>query len=461
MKVTEQKISNLYVPYEKLETSIVTEVKYRLIDAILSLIGGALWVPKNELESLRSVVGGKPKIRPIWPLGLKTSIEMAGFLNAYFLRYADWGDTYRRHRGGIGGHPSDQIAAILALCDTPSISGNQVIELIHLAYQLWAVLQEQMLFSCPEIDYTTTLSLTIPVIAAMCFCESPQVVQNALNLSASSGTLLEQIRREVTNLKSAASSYAIARGLWCYRLSKVIEAPASIFEGEYGWYKVVAPLEGELTSLGAVATYASVQVKSFPCYNAAQSSVECALRLHNSVIGQLNKIQHITVHVSEVEAKIVTKPDQAKYPQCQADADHHIRYCIATALQFGALTPLHYKKEYLQNKMTKHLIDLIEVQVLTTEEAAVLDNQEGACILKISLNSGNMLREDLSKASGNLHGLKTSEREKCFREIIERKCNMIEKASGLNLRLVFDTVLELEKYDGCTLLDKIQRPLYG
>lgn len=459
MNVKDLKSSGLSVPYDQLEPSTITEVKYRLIDTILSLIGGALWVPKAELKSIYSIIEGEPKIRPVWPLGLKTNLEMTGFLNAYFIRYADWGDTYRRHRGGVGGHPSDQIAAILALCDNPGIAGTRIIELVHLAYQLWAVLQEQMLFSRPDLDYTTTLSLTTPILAATCFNEPPELVQNALNLSASGGTLLEQIRRDVTNLKSAASSYAVARGLWCYRLSKVIQAPTSMFDGEYGWYKVIAPLEGKLIGLGTEATYTPVQVKSFPCCNANQAPVECALRLHDEVKEQLKQILHIKVHLSEIEVKITTKLGQAKYPQCQADADHHLRYCVSTALQFGALTPLHYSDEYFQNEMTHHLIDLMEVQTLTSDEAATLDNQEGACILEISLDGGKTLHESLSRASGILSGLKIAEREKHFREVIDRKRKMIEKASGFNLTPLSEILMGLEEYDGQTLLDRIQRAL--
>ncbi|GAB4115820.1 MAG: MmgE/PrpD family protein [Candidatus Caldatribacteriota bacterium] len=453
--------AGLYVPFQQLQPSTVREVKFRLLDSILSLIGGALCVQKEEVESLARLLDTPFQIRPIFPLGFKTNLEMAGFLNAYFMRYADWGDTYRRQRGGVGGHPSDQIAAILALSDTPGLAGTRIIELIHLSYQLWAVLQEQMLFLRPDIDYTTTLSLTIPVVAATCFNEPPQVVQNALNLSASGGILLEQIRRDVTNLKSAASAYAIARGFYCYRFSKVIQAPESIFSGEYGWYKVIAPLEGELVSLGAEATYTPIQIKPFPCCNAAQSTVECALRLHPQLVGRLEQIKQIIIHLSPVETQIVNKPHQALYPQTQADADHHIRYCAATALQFGALTPLHYKAEYLKDKLTQHLIDLIDVQVLTSQEAAALGHQEGACILEVLLKDGSTLSERLAKASGILSGLDPLEREERFRKVLKKKSQMIEKVSGLHLSHLQDIVLELEEYQGKELIDKIQECLEG
>jgi 2-methylcitrate dehydratase len=458
MTVTDLKGSGLHVPYDQLESNIIKEVKLRLMDTIIALIGGALSVPKDELESLLNTIDGDPKIRPVWPLGLQTSLEMAGFLNAYFIRNADWGDTYRR-RVGVGGHPSDQIAAILALCDTPGVSGKQIIELIHLAYQLWAVLQENMLVSRPDLDYTTTLSLTIPVIAATCFGVSPQRVQNALNLSASSGVILEQIRRDMTNLKSAASSYAVARGLWWFRLSKAIQAPASIFDGEYGWYRVFAPLKGELAGLGFEGTYNPLEVKVFACCNANQGPVECAVRLHKQVRGKLEQIKRILIHVSDAEAKFIFKPGQARYPMCQSDADHNVRYCTATALQFGALTPFHFGEEYILNRITRRVVDLTEVSVLTTAEAADLGNQDGSCILEIYLDNGAMMSESLSRAVGVFAGLDTPEREMHFQEIIERKRRMIETAVGFDLTPLSEVVFELENHDGHTLLDRIQESL--
>lgn len=146
----------------------MAEVKYRLLDTTLALIGGALVTTKDELESLCAVIREEEGIRPVWPLRMLTSIEMAGFLNAYFIRGFDWGDTYRR-KGIIIGHLSDQIAVILAPCSTPGVSGCRVIEMIHIAYHIYIVLQEHMLCSRPDLDYTTALSLTTPLIAAIYF----------------------------------------------------------------------------------------------------------------------------------------------------------------------------------------------------------------------------------------------------------------------------------------------------
>jgi 2-methylcitrate dehydratase len=459
MQVTDLQGVGLYVPYDQLEPSTITEVKYRLLDTIVALVGGALSLPKDELKALCNTLDRVPETRPVYPSGLKTSLEMAGFLNAFLLRCADWGDTYRR-KDGIFGHPSDQVAAILALCDNPSVSGRRVIELTHLAYQFYAVLGECMPGLRQPWDYTSALSLTIPIVAATCYSASPQRIQNALNLSAAGGAVLHQVRPgDITNLKSGATAYAVARGLWCYRVSDAIHAPNSMFDGKDGWYRVIAPLEGELTSLGSDATYSPVEVKTYPCFQVGQAPVECAISLHEQVMERMEQIRRIVIHVSDVDAPHIIRPNQGQYPLSQAEADHHLKYCLTTALQHGALTPLHYSAEYLQAGVTRRLIDLTEVQVLTADKAATLSDQRGACILEISLDNHTKVQESRPRAEGAFSGLDTIERVKQLQEVVEKKCRMLEAASGIDLTPVARLVYELENHDGCTLLDLIQASL--
>ena len=456
MQVTDLQGAKLYVPYEKLEKNTITEVKYRLLDSIISFIGGALSLPGNDLKALCNTLDRVSDIRPVYPTGLKTSLEMAGFLNAYILRSADWGDTYRR-KDGIFGHPSDQVAAILALCDNTKVSGKKVIELTHLAYQLFALLGEYMPGLRQPWDYTSALSLNIPVLSGICFNDSPEKIQNALNLSASGGAVLHQVRtNEVTNLKSGASAYAIARGFWCHRISGAITAPGGMFEGEDGWYKTIAPLEGELIGPGRDITYTPVEVKTFPCFHVGQASVECASSLHQKLKGDIDNINQIIIHVSKVYSKRIIRTNQHRYPESQPDADHHLKYCVATSLQYGALTPLHYNSKYLQDNKTRRIIDIIEIKVLTNNELTELGRQDDACILQIFMDNGSLVQDSRTKAKGSFFGLDTEKRLIQLREIIEKKQQMLEEISGINLAPVSKLVSELENHSGCNLLDKIQ-----
>jgi 2-methylcitrate dehydratase PrpD len=202
-----------------------------------------------------------------------------------------------------------------------------------------------------------------------------------------------------------------------------------------------------------------VEVKSFPCFHVGQAPVECAISLHEQVIGRLERIRRIVIHVSRVDAPYIIRPNQGQYPQSQAEADHHIKYCLATVLQYGSLTPLHYSPEYLQAGVTRRLIDLTEVQILTHDKAATLGDHRGACILEVSLDNGTTVQESCLRAEGAFDGLDTIERIKQIRKVVENKRRMLEAASGLDLTPLARVVYELENHDGRTLLDNIQASL--
>ena len=454
--------SGLYVPYEQMSPEIILEVKYRLMDGILALSGGALSARREDCEVICSVARAESKIRPVFPSDMRTSLEMAGFLNAFFLRVADWGDTYRRENG-IGWHPSDQIAAVLALCDLPGVSGCLIIELIHLAYQFYAVLQERMFAARPIWDYTTTLSLTIPVLAAVCFGAPPERIQAALNLNAACGAMLGQVRPGViTNMKSGASACAISGGLRSYLLSEAIKAPDSIFEGDLGWYKAIAPLKGGLSTLGADATYAPTEVKAFPCYHVGQAPVECAITLHDIVIaaGGTDEIDRIVVHVSEIDIPYIVRSGQPQFPKNQSEADHHLLYCLAIGLRYGALTPLHYSDAYLGNPEIKRLISISNVLSKRFDKDDP-KAQKGACRLVVTLKSGDILQESRLRAEGTFFGLSTAERLTQLGTVLDKKRCMLENSGGFDFSPVSNAVETLEKHEGRVLLDRIQGVIHN
>ena len=458
MNVTDLQSIGLHVPYEQMDPETIAEVKYRLMDGILALVGGALSARKEDSRAICAVAKAEPEVRPVFPGDMRTSLEMAGFLNAFFIRIADWGDTFR-HDKGIGGHPSDQIAAILALCDTPDVPGRLVIELTHLAYQFFTLLQSRMFAERSAWDYTAALSLTIPVLAAVCFGAAPERVQAALNLSAARGAMLGQVRpSDITNMKSGASACAIFGGFNSYRLSEALKAPASIFEGPLGWYQAVAPLEGGLIAPGVDATYIPTEVKTFPCFHVGQTPVECAVDMHAQIVsaGGSEQIDRIVIYVSEIDIPYIVRFGKLQFPENQAEADHHLLFCLAAALKYGALTPLHYTDANFGDAEIRRLISISQVRPFDTVDP---EAQKGACRLEVALKSGESLQESLMRSAGTFFGLSTAERLAQLAKVVEKKRRMLENAGCFDLSPIAEAVDALEKHDGRVLLDLIHSAL--
>lgn len=450
----------LHVDFENMRKSTSDTVKYILYDAVLALIAGMYSIPEGEKKQLVSMLDEEPRLcRPAWPTGTKMSREMAGFINGYCIRYADWGDAMRPPLSR-GGHPSDMCAAMLTMCDTPGLSGKSVIEALHLAYQMWALVQNRMMYKRPEYDPTTYLAITLPVMFAACMGDSPRQMQNALNLSASSGTILLQVRpHDITNLKCGATGYAIARAFWLYRMSRFLEAPGSMFSGLNGWYKVVAGFDGEVEAMDDDRVYEQIQVKGLPCCNVNQASSECGIRLHRRLEGDYRRIRRITVRVSPHDAGIALKPGKPKYPYDHPTADHHINYCLAVALKYGALAPVHYEKKYLDDSELRHLIDITTGVVLTEEELNALGGGKGPCAVELELDDGSVVSESLRRPSGYLVGTGAEERNAGLRSTVESKRAIIEKCCGYDLSQVTEIALNLEKHEAAELVDAIQDAL--
>jgi len=184
--------------------------------------------------------------------------------------------------------------------------------------------------------------------------------------------------------------------------------------------------------------------------------VECAISIHNQLEKRIEKIRRVVIHVSETDAKRIIRADQQKYPVTQSDADHHIKYCLSIALQHGALTPLHYKPEFLHAKPTRQIIDCIEVEVLNPEKLRTLGNQSDACLLEVYLENGETITVQRSRAEGSFAGLKTSERVLQLRKVVAKKRKMLEEVCGMDLMPVERLVYDLESHNGSELLDLIQ-----
>lgn len=453
--------AGFWTPFEQFRPGVESNVKSLLMDAILALIAGLKSLPQEELENLTTVIEEEPKLyRPIFQTELKTGLEMAGFLNGYCIRYADLCDT-RRQAVGRGGHPADMIAALLALCDCPGVTGKKVLEALNLGYHMWAVLYNEMMYKRTDLDGTTALALTVPVIMSAVLGDSPEKMQNALNLSAMGGPVVVEVRSSkiVTNSKCGATGYAIARAFWCHRMSDFLQATPTMFTGAKGWSRMVAPLDGDFKAYDDDAVYGQIQLKAFPCCNANQVATEGAVRIHPAVADRLDRIARIHIHVCEKDSTLAIRPGSPKYPVDHPSADHHIQFCTAIGLKYGALAPKHYEEEYLNDEGVRRLIDRTEVSILSAEEFEALGGENGAGVLEVFLDDGAVLREALRRPCGLYTGLDAAERAARMRETVNAKQTMIEQSYDYDLSQVAEIVYSLERHSGKELLDAIQKAL--
>jgi 2-methylcitrate dehydratase len=118
--------------YDDLPSAVVHEVKRRILDSLGCALG-ALTAPPSRIARQLAQVVKVPHGATLWGTGHRTLPDLATFANGALVRYLDFNDTYLAKEPA---HPSDNIAAILAVGEASRASGKRVIQAVALAYEV-------------------------------------------------------------------------------------------------------------------------------------------------------------------------------------------------------------------------------------------------------------------------------------------------------------------------------------
>ena len=127
--------------YEDLGPEVVHQVKRTVVDTLGCAVGGYPSEPATVARRLAGTITSSMPSRIIGT-GQYSSPDMAGFANGVMVRYLDCNDSYFSPGGG---HPSDMIAAALAVAGPTGSGGRSLITAIVLAYEVFGRLSDQVL----------------------------------------------------------------------------------------------------------------------------------------------------------------------------------------------------------------------------------------------------------------------------------------------------------------------------
>ena len=101
------------ISFNDLNPEVIKQVKRTLIDTLGCAAGGFLSEPGKIARAMAASVSSDMPAR-ILGTDIYSSPDLAGFANGVMVRYLDCNDCYFSPGGG---HPSDMIAAVMALAD--------------------------------------------------------------------------------------------------------------------------------------------------------------------------------------------------------------------------------------------------------------------------------------------------------------------------------------------------------
>src|SRR5438045_3075894 len=112
--------------------AVVHEVKRRLIDSLGCALGAWDAEPCRIARRVASRFGSECGAT-LWGTAHRVPPDWAAFANGCLVRYLDFNDTYLSREPA---HPSDNIAAAVAVAESISASGRDLIVAIVLGYEI-------------------------------------------------------------------------------------------------------------------------------------------------------------------------------------------------------------------------------------------------------------------------------------------------------------------------------------
>jgi 2-methylcitrate dehydratase PrpD len=344
------------IKFENFDQETVTQAKYRIIDILGCIAGGANASGNSMLLDLIKGWGGK-KEATILVHGLKVPAHNAAWLNSIMARSFDFG-VVLPYIGNVmaPGHVSEStIPTAITVAEWKHASGKELMTALILGEDL-----------------------IIRLIAAAKYTpgtgwDSPGIV-NKFGTVAIAAKLMGLNERQIMNAfgivldQLAGSFQSIADGTHNFKLGQGLSARDGVISAEMaqkGWVGAKDPLMGKyayfklycqgcdpeiLTSKLGQEFYGSrCTYKPYPGCGWTDSVIDCALDLANRQKVDPNLIEEITINVAPMH--VGSSLDQpfviGDFPQ--GNALFSFRYSVANALIRKNAKPQHYTEEYIRD----------------------------------------------------------------------------------------------------------------
>ena len=289
-------------------------------------------------------------------------------------RWLDFNDTWLAAEWG---HPSDNLAGILASADWYSrnaraagksvLSMRQVLNALIKAYEIQGALALENSFNRVGLDHVLLVKVaTAAVVTALLGGTREQVINAVSNAWADGGTL--RVYRQAPNAgsrKSWAAGDAASRGvrLALLALQGEMGYPTALTAPIWGFQDAL--MNGHALSLSrGLESYVIENILfkvAFPAEFHGQTAVEAAILLHPQAAARLEQIERIVIATQESAMRIINKGGPLTNP---SDRDHCLQYMTAVALIHGRLRA----EDYLDAAALDPRIDALRAVMDVREE---------------------------------------------------------------------------------------------
>src|SRR5438105_6714699 len=402
--------------FEDLPAPVVRESKRRFIDSFATAVGAMDAEAYAIAKRCALRVQGQPGASLLGGGG--SSAEWATFVNGLLIRYLDYNDTYLSLEPA---HPSDNLAAVLAVGETAGSGGRDLITAAVLAYEVQCRLCDAASLRQHGWDHVTYGAISSAAAACKLLRLDAALTVHAIGIAGVCNIAMRQTRSgELSMWKGCAFANAARNGVFAALLAaEGLTGPAPIFEGELGIMKLltgpftVPVLGGRGTPFMISQTY----IKFWPAEYHSQSAIEAALQLRPEV-NDIRNVAAIDIHTFDAAVDIIGKDPEKWRPRTRETADHSLPYCAAVALADGDITRAQFDPQRFTDPA---LLDLVARTKVHRDPLLSKRYPQGIpSRLTVTLRNGRQLVREVEFPRGHARNPMTdAEVEKKFRALVE------------------------------------------
>lgn len=360
--------------YENLDAATIERVKSHVIDTIGCAI--AAWDERPVRTCRKIALATTDGSSTVIGTDRRTSPELASFANGAGVRYYDLNDAYV---GRAVCHPSDNIAACLAVAESERSSAADLITAIVIAYEINCRLIDAFDLSARGWDDATVFSLPAVALSAGKLMKlSTDKLTHAVNLAVNDHIPMGQTRAQtLSDWKGLADAEAGRNAVFATTLARAgLTGPSPIFEGRKGFFQLVSgSADVNVEAFGGGGNRFKIHecgMKAYPVVVFAQTAVVASIAVAKEV-GKLERIAAIEVVTTPKGYQSAGKDREKWTPRNRDTADHSLPYIVARTMSDGDLNNDSYASDKLHDPQILALM-----QKITVKEDATFEQRSGS-----------------------------------------------------------------------------------
>ncbi len=436
--------------FENFTPELLETTKYRIIDTMGCLIGGALDTGNPEFLALLKDTGGK-KEATVLIYGDKLPVVEAAFMNSIMARSFDYGAVSPLVDGvSCPGHTSETtVPTAFSLAEAANASGKEFITALLVGDDIAAriLAGSGFGFSLGWDGVGTVNTFGVAATAARLMGLNKPQLRNAFGIALNQiGTTFQSFWDYTTAFK-LPQGLAARGGITSAQLAKAgWTGPEDMLLSKFGYYKMFT--EGckkpQVLSegLGKVYCYDGT-VKPWPCCRIVHAAIQAALELMRKYNLKAEDVASVNLETAPNAIDHYVGHPFKIGPFPHGNAAFSYEYAIATAFLFGTVKPEHMTEKAIRNPAVAEFIKKIK---LTAANDVVFEKAR----MTVTTADGRKLTENVTKVKGDPLGNPMSHEDIIAKYWVN--VDFTQKISKKKAHALLDNLLNLEKVESVKTL---------